>query len=261
MVKKTKLQLSLADERGVDFAKIKEKKRVKALRKEKAKKKAEKQPAEEEEASEEGLEDEEDEGDEGSDEDEEEGAEGMFDLEALSDSSDSEVEMEERILRPKKAKPTKAAKPADDDVDDDEEEDEDEEDIPVEELEDLEDEDKEDLIPHSRLTINNTAALLASLNRIRIPTDSSAPFVTHQSVVSVTTTANDIPNVSDDLNRELQFYKQSRDAVLKARTLLRKEGVPFARPGDVSFFPTPPHPPRSHYFSSLPSLDVKRCVY
>lgn len=249
MVKKTKLQLSLADEKGVDFLKVKEKRRVKALRKEKEKKKAAKQAAqpaaeeEDEDAGEEEWEDEEapeDDEDEESDEEGDAAAKGMFDLEALSDSSDSEVEMEERIIRPKKAKPTKAAKAAkDDEEDEDEDDDEEEEDIPVEDLEDLDDEDKEDLIPHTRLTINNTAALLASLNRIRIPTDSSAPFATHQSVVSVTTTSNDIPNVSDDLNRELQFYKQSRDAVLKARTLLRKEGVPFSRPGDVSLAHSP----------------------
>lgn len=252
MVKKTKLQWALADEKGVDFDKIKEKNRLKRLRREKEKKAAEKaknEPVEESSGDEESDEDLEDE-DQGA-----EGAEAVLDLEALddSDTSDSEVEMEERILRPKKVRPAVGAvgqKPAaaagSDDEDEDEDEEEDE--IPVSDLEDLEDEDKEDLVPHTRLTINNTAALLASLNRIRIPTDPSVPFVTHQSVVSVTTTANDIPNVSDDLNRELQFYKQSRDAVLKARMLLRKEKVPFSRPNDVSSclarFPSvsSPHP-------------------
>lgn len=249
MGKKTKLQWALADEKGVDFTKIKEKNRLKALRREKEKKKGGKEPVEE--AGGDDWEDEEESGAEGA-----EGAEDMLDLEALddSDTSDSEVEMEERILRPKKEKPArnaKAAKPADDENDDEDEEEEEEgeDDIPVEDLEDLDDEDKEDLIPHSRLTINNTAALLASLNRIRIPTDASAPFATHQSVVSVTTTANEIPNVSDDLNRELQFYKQSRDAALKARTLLRKEGVPFSRPGDVS---VPSNPPPQRVISVAP---------
>lgn len=230
MVKKSKLQWALADEKGTDFNKIKEKNRVKALHREKAKKQGGKEPVEE-------VEDEEAGGDEGI---------GGLDIEAMddSDTSDSEVEMEERILRPKgTARPStkiakvakvvaKVAKPAESEDEDDEEDDE--EDIPVSDLEDLEEEDKEDLIPHTRLTINNTAALLASLERIRIPTDSSATFASHQSLVSATTTADDIPNVSDDLHRELQFYKQSRDAALKARALLRKEKVPFSRPVDVS---------------------------
>lgn len=261
MVTKSILKLAMADEKGVDFSKIKEKNRLKNLRREKRKKAEQKKPIEEQEG--EGWEDEEDE-DEDEDEDEEgEEVSGMFDVEALddSDTSDSEVEMEEKIIRPKKArvemaakatkadksaKAAKTAKPAaaeDDEDEDDDEDEEEEDDIPVSDLEDLSDEDKEDLIPHTRLTINNTAALLSALNRIRIPTDSSAPFATHQSVVSETATADAVANVSDDLNRELQFYKQSRDAVLKARALLRKEGVPFSRPTDVSYPATPRKPP------------------
>lgn len=257
MVTKSILKLAMADEKGVDFSKIKEKNRLKNLRREKRKKAEQKKPVEEQEEEEEEEEDEEEE-DEDEDEDEEGDAEvsGMFDIEALddSDTSDSEVEMEEKIIRPKKArvetaakatkatKSTKAAKTAAAEEDEEDEDEEDEEDIPVSDLEDLSDEDKEDLIPHTRLTINNTAALLSALNRIRIPTDSTAPFATHQSVVSETATADAIANVSDDLNRELQFYKQSRDAVLKARTLLRKEGVPFSRPTDVSYPATPRMP-------------------
>lgn len=255
MVTKSILKLAMADEKGVDFSKIKEKNRLKKLRRDQRKKAEQKKPVEEQEDEDEEDDEEEDE-DEDEDEDEEGDAEvsGMFDIEALddSDTSDSEVEMEEKIIRPKKArietaakakkadktaKPAKAAKSAaaeEDDDEDEDEEDEEEDDIPVSDLEDLDDEDKEDLIPHTRLTINNTAALLSALNRIRIPTDSSAPFVTHQSVISEAATSDAIENVSDDLNRELQFYKQSRDAVLKARTLLRKEGVPFSRPTDVS---------------------------
>lgn len=41
-----------------------------------------------------------------------------------------------------------------------------------------------------------------------------------------------IPDVNDDLNRELAFYKQSLDAVTEARILLKREGVPFSRPTD-----------------------------
>lgn len=246
MVTKSILKLGLADAKGTDFSKIKEKRRLKAIRKEKAKKKAQKPAEPEEEESEDEQEEDEDEiEDEGNDSEDGDDLSGLLDIEAVddSDSSDSEVEMEERIPRPPKKKYVATVQPTvaedDDEDDDDEDDEEDEEDIPVSDLEDLDDDEKEDLIPHTRLTINNTAALLAALNRIRIPTDSSAPFVSHQSVVSAAPTAEAIPNVSDDLQRELQFYKQSRDAVVKARILLRKEKVPFSRPNDVSLSRVP----------------------
>lgn len=144
-----------------------------------------------------------------------------------SDTSESSVEMEERLpRRSKKA----MMNPAEDEEED--EEDKEEGDIPVSDLEDLDEADREDLIPHTRLTINNTSALLTSLNRIAIPTDKSAPFATHQSIVSTEPTANSIPDVSDDLQRELAFYSQSLDAVRQGRAKLRAEGVPFSRPKD-----------------------------
>lgn len=155
-----------------------------------------------------------------------------------SDSSDSSVDMEERL--PRKPKNSGAANKANgktsstgnDEEEDEEEEEEDEEDIPISDLEDLDEEDKEDLIPHTRLTINNTSALLAALNRISIPTDASVPFATHQTVLSADPTAVSIPDVSDDLQRELAFYTQSLEAVRKGRTKLLSEGVPFSRPKD-----------------------------
>lgn len=149
-----------------------------------------------------------------------------------SDTSESSLELEEKIDRKAlKAKSRPEAKVVEA-ADEDDDEDEDEEDIPVSDLEDLDDEDREDLIPHTRLTINNTSALLAALNRIAIPTDKTAPFASHQSVVASTETASSIPDVSDDLQRELAFYSQSLEAVRLARTKLRAEGVPFSRPKD-----------------------------
>lgn len=41
-----------------------------------------------------------------------------------------------------------------------------------------------------------------------------------------------IPDIEDDLNRELAFYQQSLTAAQEARSLLKKEGVPFSRPTD-----------------------------
>lgn len=152
-----------------------------------------------------------------------------------SDTSESSIEMEEPLPRkPTKKPPVKSANSTADreNEDSEEEEDEDEEDIPISDLEDLDDDEKEDLIPHTRLSINNTTALLASLNRIAFATDKSVPFATYQSITSSTETADSIPDVSDDLQRELAFYSQSLEAARQAKSRLRAEGVPFSRPKD-----------------------------
>lgn len=146
-----------------------------------------------------------------------------------SDTSESSIELEKKI--PRKPKTT-AQVPAADEEEEEEDEDEDEEEIPVSDLEDLEEEEKEDIVPHTRLTINNTSALLAALERIAIPTDKSAPFASHQSIVSATETSESIPDVSDDLQRELAFYSQCLEAVRLGRSRLISEGVPFSRPKD-----------------------------
>lgn len=148
--------------------------------------------------------------------------------------------MEERLPRKPTKKPPIASRKVvaaavtddDEDEDDEDEEEEDDEDVPISDLEDLDDEDKEDLIPHTRLTINNTTALLSSLARIALPVDKSVPFATHQSVTATTETAASIPDVSDDLQRELAFYSQGLDAVRQARTKLKAEKVLFSRPKD-----------------------------
>jgi rRNA-processing protein EBP2 len=113
--------------------------------------------------------------------------------------------------------------------DGEDEDDEDDEDIPVSDLEDLDEEEKEDIIPHQRLTINNTAALTTSLKRIALPI-AKWNFSEHQSITTAEPVS--IPDVSDDLNRELAFYVQSLSAVKEARRLLKAEGAPFSRPKD-----------------------------
>ncbi|KAI2784926.1 Ebp2-domain-containing protein [Daldinia loculata] len=243
---KSKLKVALAAEKGVDFKKLKEKKK----HKERVKKRQEREPknggaADEDDNDWEGVNEDEDEVEGGAglidDEAEEDDDEvENIDLAALdeSDSSDSSIDLEEKIERPRKsvlkAKNAKAngKKIADEDEDEEEDEEEDDEDIPMSDLEDLPDDEKEDLVPHSRLTINNTSALLASLSRISIPTDKSVPFATHQSIVSVEPTAGSIEDIQDDLKRELAFYAQSLDAAKRARALLKAEGVPFSRPTD-----------------------------
>ena len=96
-------------------------------------------------------------------------------------------------------------------------------------LEDLADSDKEDVIPHQRLTINNTSALLTSLKRIALPIH-KLPFSEHQTITSLEPIV--IPDVSDDLTRELAFYSQSLYAAQQGRKLLKDEGVLFTRPTD-----------------------------
>lgn len=89
--------------------------------------------------------------------------------------------------------------------------------------------DNEDIIPHQRLTINNTTALTKALKSISLPY-SELPFSEHQTVT--TSEPVSIPDVDDDLNRELAFYAQSLSAVQSARAQLKAEGSPFTRPAD-----------------------------
>ncbi|KAH7139090.1 eukaryotic rRNA processing protein EBP2-domain-containing protein [Dendryphion nanum] len=119
-----------------------------------------------------------------------------------------------------------------DDEEDEEDEDEDEEDqedIPLSDVESLASEDRGDMIPHQRLTINNTTALTAALNRISLPYSKLA-FSEH--MVTVSDEPVDIPDAEDDLNRELAFYKQALASAKDARNKLKKEGIPFSRPAD-----------------------------
>ncbi|ORY19523.1 eukaryotic rRNA processing protein EBP2-domain-containing protein [Clohesyomyces aquaticus] len=153
-----------------------------------------------------------------SDDDGDSNAHPGLDLSALLEDSDSEGSSDDD------APATDLEKDSDDEVDEDEEDD-----IPLSDIESLASEDKGDIIPHQRLTINNTPALLAALNRISLPYSKLA-FSEHQSVV--TDEPVEIPDVEDDLNRELAFYKQSLSAVKEARQKLTKEGVKFSRPAD-----------------------------
>lgn len=85
------------------------------------------------------------------------------------------------------------------------------------------------MIPHQRLTINNSAAITASIKRISFITPQT-PFSEHNSLVSKEPI--EVPDPDDDLNRELAFYKVCQSAAAQARGLLKKEGIPFTRPGD-----------------------------
>lgn len=106
--------------------------------------------------------------------------------------------------------------------------DEEDEDIPLSDIDSLPSEEKADILPHQRLTINNTAALLRAHKSISAACP--PPFSEHQTLVSAAPVS--IDDVNDDLTRELAFYKQCLDSANEARVLLLKEGVPFSRPND-----------------------------
>jgi len=163
----------------------------------------------------------EDEGDDASDDDDEP-ERPEFDLAHLDDS-DSDISSDEEEMQ--------AGEQAqeDEDAEDDDDDEEEEDDIALSDLDSVASEDKGDIIPHQRLTINNTAALTAALNRIQLPYSKLA-FSEHQSVT--TDEPVEIADVEDDLNRELAFYKQCLSSVKDARKKLKKEGVSFSRPAD-----------------------------
>ena len=112
--------------------------------------------------------------------------------------------------------------------DDDEEEEEAQEDVP---LSDVDYDSDADIVPHTKLTINNMAALRESLARIQLPWEKHS-FTEHQSVMSAENAETQIKDIYDDTERELAFYKQGLDAVKQARTTLLKLKVPFSRPVD-----------------------------
>ncbi|KAK4195951.1 putative rRNA-processing protein EBP2 [Triangularia verruculosa] len=153
--------------------------------------------------------------------DEEEGGVDFSKLEDINDSdSDSEIGSD----------------------DDDEAEDDDEEseiDVDDLDLDDMDPEEKEELAATTRVrqTINNKDALLAALKRISLlPTEpkkaATVPFAYHMTLVTSKPTQDAIPSIDDDLERELAFLNQARESALQARTLLKKENVPFTRPTD-----------------------------
>ena len=163
--------------------------------------------------------------DEGSDDDDDMPARPAIDLSHLEDS-ESDISSDEEEMREQE----RAEADEDDEEDEDEDEDEEDEyDIPLSDLDSVASEDKGDIIPHQRLTINNTAALTAAVNRIQLPY-SKLPFSEYQ--VVVTDEPVDIADVEDDLGRELAFYKQCLSAAKEGRARLKKEGAPFSRPAD-----------------------------
>ncbi|KAI0514443.1 eukaryotic rRNA processing protein EBP2-domain-containing protein [Xylaria bambusicola] len=258
---RSKLKTALKAEKGIDIKKLKEKRRLKERAKLKTKRTgsrggANKIPEDDQDEEEDDEEDDDEDveggalvADNGSDAEEDDDDESAdeedapaIDLAALDESSDdSSVDFEEKIERPKKPKqqpkandtasaPKTSKKPAEDEDEDEEEEDEEDDEI---DWTDLPEEEREDLVPRTRININNTTGLLASLKRFAIPTDDSTTFASHQSLASKEPTADVIgEDLMDDIKRELAFYAQALDAAKRGRALLKAEGVPFSRPTD-----------------------------
>ncbi|KAF8538122.1 eukaryotic rRNA processing [Trichophaea hybrida] len=117
----------------------------------------------------------------------------------------------------------------DEDEEEEEEEEEEEDDVALSDIESDGDLATEDVIPYQKLTIDNHAALTSLRNRIAMPI-AKLPFSEHQSLT--TTEPVEIPDIDDDLNRELAFYKQALEAAKLGRKLLKQEKMPFERPAD-----------------------------
>ena len=147
-----------------------------------------------------------------------------------TDESDAQAEQMDLLARLEDSE-TSESEDEEDDAEDGAElegEDDEDEDIPLSDIESLASEDRGDILPHQRLTINNTTALLKAYKSIALPSNLS--FTNNQTIT--TDEPVQIADIEDDLNRELAFYRQSLDAVTKARDLLKKEGTPFSRPAD-----------------------------
>lgn len=113
--------------------------------------------------------------------------------------------------------------------DNDEKEDEDEdEDVPLSEAEFDSD---ADIVPHTKLTVNNKVALKDSLSRIQIQWN-KYPFDESQSITYHTKVETEIKDIYDDTERELAFFKQGLDAAIEGRKNLLALKIPFARPVD-----------------------------
>ena len=162
--------------------------------------------------------------DESGDDEEEEGEdEGRLDLEKLAKSdSESEDESESENDSEQQEDADIVAE------EEEEEEKEEEQDVP---LSDVEFDSDADVVPHHKLTINNTKAMKHALERVQLPWKKHS-FQEHQSITSETNTDEQIKDIYDDTERELAFYKQSLDAVLVARDELKGLKVAFKRPLD-----------------------------
>ncbi|GAA5962927.1 hypothetical protein JCM3765_005924 [Sporobolomyces pararoseus] len=119
--------------------------------------------------------------------------------------------------------------------DEDDEEDEEEDDEDAEEDDEEEDEEAlyeeleeadTDVVPIEKNTTNDKAALERVLASIQLKTNF------FDTLTLVNPTPLNVPDASNDLERELEFYKQSLWAATHAESLFNKANLPFHRPAD-----------------------------
>ncbi|KAH3899682.1 Ebp2p SCDLUD_003965 [Saccharomycodes ludwigii] len=209
----------------------KEKRKLRKLQKKQEE--AEKEILAEEEEEEEKEEEEEE-----VDDDEAEYEQPSIDIERLAKSDDEDSEEEEDDDSDdnddeEEEEKEEEEKEEQDDDDDEEEQDADDDDDEKEEVSysDANSGMDSDVVPHTKLTVNNKKALKASLERVHLPWEKHS-FQEHQSITSSTPVENHIKDLNDETERELAFYKQSLDATLQARDKLKKLNVRFRRPLD-----------------------------
>ncbi|KAI8895435.1 eukaryotic rRNA processing protein EBP2-domain-containing protein [Globomyces pollinis-pini] len=77
---------------------------------------------------------------------------------------------------------------------------------------------------------NVTTALLSRLQDIRLSKE--LPFIETLAHTNTIVTSGNIPDVNDDLKRELAFYEQALESCKVARNLITQAGIPFSRPDD-----------------------------
>lgn len=154
----------------------------------------------------------------------------LMEGESDSESSDDELPTHTALKQALKSLPPKPISNLSSTAANDDDDPASESDIPLSDLpSDSDSASETDIIPHQRLTINNTVALQRALHSIALPL-STLPFSEHQSLTSTDPTS--IPDTNDDLARELALYAQCLSAAQRARTLLAKESAPFTRPTD-----------------------------
>ena len=146
------------------------------------------------------------------------------------EKEEEEEEEETRTLDLNKLQESESESEDDNEEESDKQDDEEEEEaVPLSEVEFDSD---ADVVPHSKLTINNIKAIKHCLERVSLPW-SKHSFEEHQSIVSKENTDSTIKDIYDDTERELAFYKQSLDAVNESYEILNKKlKIPFIRPLD-----------------------------
>ncbi|TIA82293.1 hypothetical protein E3P94_02257 [Wallemia ichthyophaga] len=167
------------------------------------------------------------------DDDDQEDQEDLVDNEALvsgDDNSEDDDEDEEDDQEEEDG----AGFINDEEEDDDEENSEEEEDesthpLTLEDAQDVDEDTRAQIT--TKVTVNNKSAITRILNDFKL--SDKLPFIETLAVTS-SKSIKDLgaEDVYDDLSRELAFYKQSLEAVERAKPQVLKAGVPFSRPND-----------------------------